>query len=288
MPSHHEPPVVDPRVLAAGRMRVVVDAAVGGRIARWEAGGLSLLAAHGLHPVEHGMYPMAPWAGRLRENTVTTDSGAVVLPVTYDAWAMHGLVLAGPLEVVEHRQAADVATLLLRRSDFPDWPWPMTVELRYLLEGATLTTAIMVIAGENAFPAVVGWHPWFRRDLGVGGRLAWTADAREMAVRGADYLPTGERVPFSTAYGPFDDALVVPDGRVLLTWAGALALDVQSDGRWFVVYDQLPMATCIEPQSGPPNGVNDGLGEPVTMAVPGRPHTQVTRWTVRDLREGPG
>ncbi|MDP1879186.1 MAG: hypothetical protein Q8M17_16680 [Actinomycetota bacterium] len=288
MPLRPEPAVVDARVLTVGPMAVVVDAAVGGRIARWEAGGLSLLAAYGDDPVEYGMYPMAPWAGRLRDNTVISEADAVVLPVTYEAWALHGLVLSGPLEVVEHRQSDASATLLLRRSGFPDWPWPMTVELRYLLEGTTLTTTITVIASVMPFPAVVGWHPWFRRDLGVGERLVWDADATEVAVRGADYLPTGERVPFSTAYGPFDDALVVPDGRMRLTWPGALAVDVQSDGSWFVVFDQLPMATCIEPQSGPPNGVNDGLGAPVPMAVPGRPHTQVTRWTVRDLREGRG
>jgi aldose 1-epimerase len=55
-------------------------------------------------------------------------------------------------------------------------------------------------------------------------------------------------------------------------------MDVTSSHDWFVIFDTLPNVVCIEPQSGPPNGINDGLVAPVAMVRPGQPITLVTTW----------
>ena len=269
-------------VLAVEDVELIVDLDLGARATSWTVDGLSLLAVRGEDPVEFGMYPMAPWAGRTRGNQVTTTGGTHVLPTSYDGWALHGTVLASRLEIVEHRQSKDTATLVARAAKNVGWPWPAEVDVSWQLASRVLTTMITVRAPVEQFPVVVGWHPWFARTLHRGGALEWDMDAAARAVRGPDHLPNGAFVPFDRADGPFDDAFLVPDGHARVRWPGALALDIISDAPWFVVYDQLPDTACVEPQSGPPNGINDGLGRPIPIAAPGRAHQLTTRWLMRD------
>jgi aldose 1-epimerase len=235
------------------------------------------------------MYPMAPWAGRVRDNSVSFRGARHALPPNYGEWAMHGTLATQPAEVLDHEAAADVARLVVRFGEHRGWPWPAAVDVEWELRERCLTTTITVHAYEDEFPAVVGWHPWFRRELDSGGPLQWALAATGRAERGEDYLPTGRILPFDASDGPFDDAFVVPSGRASVRWPGALTVEIASDGQWFVVFDQLSQAVCIEPQSGPPNGVNDGIDGPVPVAAPGRPHRLVTSWTVLDdLPAGPG
>ncbi|MFE2650061.1 aldose 1-epimerase, partial [Streptomyces sp. NPDC059346] len=73
--------------------------------------------------------------------------------------------------------------------------------------------------------------------------------------RGADHLPTGKRV--DPAPGPWDDCFGMPEGvDVKLTWPEQLELTVKSRSEWVVIYDEQDEAVCVEPQSGPPNGLN--------------------------------
>lgn len=270
------------RVLAVGDVELAIDVNHGARALSWKVDGLSLLAVHGEDPVESGMYPMAPWAGRTRDNLVVIDGAATALPVTYDGWALHGTVLASELELVELVQEADHARLVARSRIHAGWPWPMEVDIAWDLRPRLLTTTITVSSLHVPFPTVVGWHPWFRRELHRGGSLEWELDATLRAECGADNLPTGAFLPYDSSDGPFDDTFVVPEGRARVRWPGALSIEIVSDAPWFVVYDQLPDAACVEPQSGPPNGVNDGLGQPIAISAPGRPHQLTTRWIMRD------
>lgn len=273
---------LDERVLAVGDVELVIDLALGARARSWTVNGLSLLAHHGTNPVEFGMYPMAPWAGRTRGNSVLVDDAAVVLPISYDGWALHGTVLDRGLDLVEYVQGSDHARLVACAREHASWPWPMEVDIAWDLTPRVLTTTITVSALEGPFPAVVGWHPWFERQLLRGGPLEWGMNATFRAERGADYLPTGEFLRFDSSEGPFDDTFVVPDGRARVRWPGALLIDIENDAPWFVVYDRLPDAACVEPQSGPPNGVNDGIGQPIAISAPGRPHHLTTRWIMHD------
>lgn len=270
------------RRLAVDDVTLTIDLSLGARATTWTVGDLSVLTGNGAGPVESGMYPMAPWAGRLRDNSVTVDGRVVRLPPTRDTWALHGTVLAAPVELVELEQHADRALLSARAVEHAGWPWLTQVDVTWDLRPRELITTIMVSAVDSTFPTVVGWHPWFARHLARGGALRWDMAASAQVERGADYLPTGELLPYDREAGPFDDAFRVPDGRAKLRWPGALAIEIASDAQWFVVFDELPIAACIEPQTGPPDGLNQGLGLPIPVAAPGAPHSMTTRWIMRD------
>ena len=274
MPSHPDRLVR----LAVGDVSIVVDLDDGARAVEWSVGGHELLGSYGHLPIEHGMYPMAPWAGRIRGNVVEWNGTAHSLPVTHDLWAIHGTALAQPARVLEHTEGADRARLVARIEEHPGWPWAMAVDIEWDLRPRELTTRISVHALVEPFPVVVGWHPWFRRRLDSGQVLEWSLDAIEQLVRGDDHLPTGEEVPYDAGAGPFDDAFRVPDGRASVSWPGALAIDIASDGGWYVVFDELASYVCVEPQSGPPDGLRAGA-----VASPDSPHVLTTTWTMRDL-----
>lgn len=271
--------------LAVDDVAVVVDLDSGGRATQWTVAGQELLGHYGDHPIQHGMYPMAPWAGRVRDNTVAWNGAGHALPINNDPWAIHGTALAQSASVLELAQDADQSRLVARIEEHPGWPWPMAIDVEWCLRPRELTTVITVHALVEPFPAVVGWHPWFRRRLDSGDPLELSMPASEQLVRGDDHLPTGEVSPYDAGSGPFDDAFRVPGGRVTVSWPRALAIDVASGSDWYVVFDELASYVCVEPQSGPPDGLHalgrawDGPG----IASPGSPHVLTTTWTMRDL-----
>jgi galactose mutarotase-like enzyme len=270
--------------LAVGDVVVLVDLEAGARAVSWTVAGHELLGQYGEHPVEHGMYPMAPWAGRVRDNSVEWNGHAHALPVTRDQWALHGTALAQPATVLDETTEAEEARLVARIEEHPGWPWPMAIDVEWELRPRALTTTVTVHALVEPFPVVVGWHPWFRRRLDAGEPLEWTLGATERLVRGADHLPTGEAVPYAPTDGPFDDAFVVPDGGASVRWPGVLAIDISTDGGWYVVFDELASYVCVEPQSGPPDGLRPGHGSRPAVAAPGSPHVMTTTWLLRDDR----
>jgi aldose 1-epimerase len=79
--------------------------------------------------------------------------------------------------------------------------------------------------------------------------------------------------------GPYDDAFEVPDGRVEITWPGALRLTCESDTRWLTVFDELPDLVCIEPHTGPPGGLARAAA-----VTPGAARRASVRWSWSALR----
>jgi len=159
--------------LSVGDVVLDVDLALGARAVEWTVGDLSLLGHRSADPVEHGMYPMAPWAGRLRGNGLDWAGRRHDLPLTYPPWALHGTALRQPATVIDSGARDESARLVARIVDHPGWPWPMAIDVGWALRARTLTATITVHALIEPFPAVVGWHPWFRRQLGRGGPLEW-------------------------------------------------------------------------------------------------------------------
>jgi len=269
--------------LQVGDVSIVVDCALGGRAVSWCVGGHELLHGYGDDPVEHGMYPMAPWAGRVRDNSVLGPQGPQPLPVTYGAWALHGTVLDQHVDVTHVIHASDRAEVRTVVSTGSSWPWPGRIETSWLLEPRRLTTRLALVVERDRVPGVLGWHPWFRRRVGNADGM-WAMNADAMLLRGDGALPSLlTEVPEA---GPFDDAFRVPDGRATIQWPGVIALDIVSDGSWFVVFDERPEAICIEPQSGPPDGLADRPWHDVAYARPGDPLVLMTTWAMRDLPEG--
>jgi aldose 1-epimerase len=106
-------------------------------------------------------------------------------------------------------------------------------------------------------PFWLGIHPWFARDLGRGGSAELEFDAEAMLLRGSDGIPTGEII--KPGRGPFDDAFTKLRGIPRIVWEGALAVTIESDASWWVIYTEDSDGICVEPQSAPPDAANLGI-----------------------------
>ncbi|MER8016173.1 aldose 1-epimerase [Streptomyces griseoluteus] len=255
--------------LAAGDAEVRVQPGNGGRVGGLLVGGTQLLR----QGERFGCFPMVPWCGRIREGQFL-DGGVVrQMPLNSPPHAIHGTARDGAWRVV--RESAGEAVLTYELTD--PWPHPGRVTQIVSLGEDSLTLRMSVETYGDSFPAQIGWHPWFNRNIGgedvtIDFHPAWQEE------RGEDHLPTGNRV--EPKPGPWDDCFGMPDGvDVRLTWPGQLELKVASREQWAVVYDEQEAAVCVEPQTGPP----DGLNSAPRLVTPLEPLEASTTWTWRRL-----
>ncbi|SED90613.1 aldose 1-epimerase [Streptomyces sp. 3213] len=232
--------------LTAGDAEVTVQPGNGGRIGGLRVGGTELLR----QGERFGCFPMVPWCGRIRDGRFLDGGTVHQMPLNSPPHAIHGTVRDGAWRTA--RRSADETVITYDLVE--PWPFPGRVTQAVALTGDSLTLTMAIEAYGDSFPAQIGWHPWFNRNLGgedvlVDFSPAWQEE------RGDDHLPTGNRIDVKP--GPWDDCFGMPDGvDVTLTWPGQLALKVTSPEQWVVVYDEQEAAVCVEPQTGPPNGLN--------------------------------
>nr|WP_019992565.1 MULTISPECIES: aldose 1-epimerase [unclassified Streptomyces] len=225
---------------------MTVDPVHGCRISSFRIGGTELLR----QGERYGCFPMVPWCGRT-ENGLFRNGGD-----------LHQMPLNSPPHAI-HGTGRDTAWQLARQDDaeaafFYDladpWPYKGRVTQSFELTEDALTLRLGVETYGNSFPAQAGWHPWFLRNTG-GQDVRIDFEAAWQEERGDDHLPTGHRI--DPRPGPWDDCFGMPDGvEVKLTWPEQLELTVKSRDEWVVIYDEQAEAVCVEPQSGPPNGLN--------------------------------
>ncbi|MEU3612973.1 aldose 1-epimerase [Streptomyces sp. NPDC006872] len=246
--------------LTAGDAEVTVQPGNGGRVGGLRVGGLELLR----QGERFGCFPMVPWCGRIRDGRFR-DGGAVhQMPLNAAPNAIHGTARDGAWKVA--RRTADGVVLTYELVE--PWPYAGRVTQEIALTEDTLTIQLAVETWDSSFPAQLGWHPWFNRNLGGqdGQDVRVAFDPAWQEERGDDHLPTGNRI--GPKPGPWDDCFGMPGGvDVTLTWPGQLALKVTSPEEWVVVYDEQEAAVCVEPQTGPPDGLNT-LPRLVTMLEP--------------------
>ena len=247
---------------ADARARVCVDD--GGRIGSLMVGGRELIVTSDPQgPIHWGSYPMAPWAGRIRHGRFTFAGLEHQLPLGMPPHAIHGVVYDRPWRVV------DATTIEIDLDE--RWPFRGRVAQRFDLDEDSLTVT-MTLEADEPMPAVIGWHPWFRRSIGSGAQARLVFAAERMLERDDESMPTGVFVAPSD--GPWDDAFTDVRAGPALEWAGELRLDLSSTCRWWVVYTVPDHAICVEPQSGPPDAANMGP----EIVVPGTPLTHEMRW----------
>ncbi|MFI6404876.1 aldose 1-epimerase [Streptomyces sp. NPDC050548] len=243
--------------LTAGDAEVTVQPGNGGRIGGLRVGGTELLR----QGERFGCFPMVPWCGRIRDGRFVDGGTVHQMPLNSPPHAIHGTVRDGAWRTA--RRTADETVITYDLVE--PWPFPGRVTQAVALTADTLTLTMAIEAHGDSFPAQIGWHPWFNRSLGgedvlVDFSPAWQEE------RGDDHLPTGNRIDVKPS--PWDDCFGMPDGvDVTLTWPGQLALKVTSPEQWVVVYDEQEAAVCVEPQTGPPNGLNT-LPRLVTLIEP--------------------
>lgn len=233
--------------LCSGRLKMEVAPQAGGRIAQIFRDGIEQLVGYGgphTTMIGWGCYPTLPWAGRIRDGRFQFGAQDFRLPPNLGVHAIHGIGFALPWRV-DSQQAALLELSLALPQD-ARWPFGGAAYQRMELTEDRLELCLSVQAGQAAMPVVIGWHPWFLKP----GRMRFSPDGiypRDAA--GIATLPVAPPPP-----GPWDDCFVNTEA-VILERAGQ-RLRLSSDCTHWVVYDQAAYATCVEPQSGPPDAFN--------------------------------
>jgi aldose 1-epimerase len=231
--------------LRAGALEVALAPEAGGRIAQMRYDGMDWLVGEdegGAAAIGWGCYPMVPWAGRIRQGCFSFDDKRYALPTNLGAHAIHGVGFSRPW----HVDGLDASSAVLSLELPEDGYWPFggraTQAIHVLPDRLELCLAVQ--AGHKAMPAVLGWHPWFRKpdQLLFSPSAMYPRDGEGIAA-----LPC-----IAPAHGPWDDCFINQADVVLVS--GAQRLELRADTDHWVVYDGSAHATCVEPQTGPPDG----------------------------------
>jgi aldose 1-epimerase len=265
-------------VLEADEVRLTIEPAAGGRFASLVVAGHELLVTHGDGPIWWGCYPMAPFAGRIRDGRFRFRGQTYQLPLTMPPNAIHGTVLDRRWDVTAaSSQRAELTTDL-----GPDWPFPgRVIQTLALVPGGLEAT--LEVRARDAMPVALGWHPWFRRSI-AGSDALLEFEANGMYVRGPDGLPTGAVIPPTSR--PWDDAFTDVVLPPRLTWPGVLTLDLRTTAPFWVIFDERDDAICVEPQTAPPDAFNlaAAVGVDPPLATPDRPASVAMAWRWTDVR----
>lgn len=264
--------------LDAPGAHAVVDLVRGGRLASLVIDGRELLVTDGVGRMAWGSFPMAPFAGRVRDGRFTFRDKSYQLPIELPPHAIHGTVMDRSWHRLEPRT---IGTEL-----GPDWPFAGRAVQHFELGEGRLDVRLELHADEP-MPASMGWHPWFRRQLAGSDRADGATSptppveldlaAGSMYVRDAAGITTLDRTP--PVPGPWDDCFTDLRRPPVLRWPGFLELTIESDCRDWVVYTVPTEALCVEPQTAPPDALNL---EPA-IVEPGRPLVATMTWRWRSL-----
>jgi aldose 1-epimerase len=223
-------------------MSVVIDSDNGARITSFSIHDSEILTAHDPNTFNWGLYPMVPYAGRVRGASFVFQSKTYELPVVTNGHALHGTVMHHNWTRIEVTDTAAVFETSLGEN----WPFQGHCIHRIALLPDRLRCELSVSAIED-MPVQIGWHPWFHQGIAH-------TDFNAMLKRDDEGIATPERIPPATHN--VDDCFLEPNAwpRVVV---GNTTLEIASDCPYWVRYDAPSGDVCIEPQSGPPNGIND-------------------------------
>lgn len=232
--------------LIAEGVTALVDLEAGGRLASLRVHGHELLVTDRSDGVYGwGCFPMVPWAGRVRRGRFRFEDRDVTLPLGMPPHSIHGVGVELPWT-----QTSPTAWELAL-----DDPWPFGGRAVQSLDlTAERLRLELTVEADRAMPAMVGWHPWFRRRLDGSDPVALDFAPDAMLVRDDDGIPTGAAVPPSP--GPWDDCFTGVRQPIGLAWGEELSVELRSSCSDWVVYTEPDHAACVEPQSGPPDAFN--------------------------------
>lgn len=231
--------------LRAGALEVALALEAGGRIAQIRYDGVDWLVGEqegGAAAIGWGCYPMVPWAGRIRQGRFAFDGTRYALPRNFGGHAIHGVGFSRPWHL--DSLGVDSAALSLALPEDEYWPFGGHASQVIRVSADSLELRLAVQAGEKAMPAVLGWHPWFRKpdQLLFSPSAMYPRDGEGIAA-----LPCIAPTP-----GPWDDCFINQSDVTLVS--GEQRLRLRADTDHWVVYDGAAHATCVEPQTGPPDG----------------------------------
>ncbi len=254
----------------------------GGRLASLRLGECELLYGDASNKATSwGAYPMVPYAGRVAHGRFEFDGDAYQLEINHGPHAIHGTAFTAPWDELGPGH-------LVHELD-SRWPLGGTVSHRAELAGdaraGRLVLELAVMATDRAMPAMVGWHPWFRRQLTPGGPSVQIEidelESAQLYQVADDMIPTGELISPPPS-GPWDHPFRRITEPIRLRWEGHLLLHLASTCDHWVIYNRPEHAVCVEPQSAPPNIFNpESFDLAPTVLQPGEQlvHTFTIDWT---------
>lgn len=284
--------------LRGARLRATIVPAAGGRIRQLEVrrGGAWEPLLHDAsetaltaQPLLSGSYVMAPWPGRVAAAAFAWRGARYELPANHGPHSIHGRGVWLPWRLRD--ASGDACRLSLELGD--GWPFhggAITQDIR--IDDATLEQRVTITTSAGAFPAAIGWHPWFRRTVAGANDVALTLPASRV-YETVDLIPTGVIAPVAgdldfrngapVGGRAIDACYLLDDGGILLDW-GTLRLRITSSAnvRHAVVYTT-PDAVCAEPQTAANDAFNltaRGIDCGIAVITPGSPLTAWTRWTI--------
>ena len=227
--------------------QIAIDLDGGGRMTSIKWRELEFAVPFRGSPLTNGWYPMAPWAGRIRDGIIKSAAGSEFqLPTNIDPpHAQHGFGFTSSWQEIGPGRS-----LLHLPKPYGGATVEQTIEV---LDDA-IRWSLEYDANGCDLPAWLGMHPWFVRDLERGGSAEIEFSAGTMLKRGDDGLPTGERI--SPTPEPWDDAFTNIVGTPAVVWEDVARIDIESDAAWWVVYTEDSDGVCIEPQTAPPDAAN--------------------------------
>ena len=237
------------QIVDGSEISVAIDLDQGARIASLQWRDLQFALPFRGTPLSWGWYPMAPWAGRIKDGIIKDSKGASYqLPTNWlPPFAIHGFAFTSAWEDTGRGRA---------RLELPA-PYNGAVVTQHV---EVLDDAVRWILEYEAngcdLPAWLGFHPWFPRELERGGVAELDFNAAKMFER-KDGLPTGKLI--TPPSQPWDDCFTELKGMPSITWEGAARLDIDSDVSYWVVYTEDPDGICVEPQTAPPDAANLGI-----------------------------
>ena len=245
--------------LSVGDTAVLVAPEHGGRLASITNRGVDVLVgadrASG-DVLGWGCYPMVPWCGRIANGRFVWNGRDIRLDRNSGLHALHGTTFDTAWDVID---ASDDAVAMSVPINGKGWPFLGHVTHSVSVADGVVRMTLDVVVDEPA-PVQVGWHPWFVKPSAL--RTTFTS----MYVRAPDDATTAQVVVPTSP--PWDDCFT--NGEVEPFLVGGVSVTLKSSCQHWVIYDEPTYATCIEPQSGPPNGVNIGVIDVVTPDEPMR------------------
>ncbi len=230
--------------------RVRIDPTFGARVTDLEIDGVEIIVPGDRDsddPLEWGLYPMVPFAGRLRDGRLDWRGSVYQLPRRRAPHAIHGTVFDVAWDTVRSTDEPDRATSCTMTTPLVD-PWPFTGTVEHRIDlGADRLDLRLTVHADVDMPVHLGWHPWFVKPERTNFPFG--------AVHGRDESGIAEpiaRTVESVSWGDVDDCFTDLDGILTIT-IGGRELRLESSCRHWVVFDRPTHATCVEPQSGPPN-----------------------------------
>ena len=235
-------------ILESHGQRAAFDLTNGARLASLQVSGHELLVDRDHDEMRWGCYPMVPWAGRIANGRFAHSDVVHQLPLNLAPHAIHGTAFDTPWSL-----DGDVMVLELG----PPWPFPCRVEQRAQLGAHDLTIELRLIAGDTSMPAMLGWHPWFRRTI-AGRDVEVIFDAASMFELDDVMIPTGRLIEPTPP--PWDNTFAGLADGPRIRWPGLLDVELSSDCEYWTIYTEPEHAVCVEPQTAAPDAFNRAVG----------------------------